>query len=343
MAHTEEVASMKKRILTGDRPTGKLHLGHYVGSLRNRVKLQYDYDTFLIIADVQALTTNWEHPERLAEDVRDVAKDYLAAGIDPNVATILIQSMVPAIAELTIFYSMFVPVNVLRHNPTIKTEAKQKGYSELMYGFLGYPISQAADITFCKAHLVPVGKDQAPHLELTRKIVRRFNELYGEVLVEPEGMYEKLLVGLDGNTKMSKSLDNAIYLADPPEEVIRKVRMAVTDPARIHKSDPGHPHVCTVFKYHVEFNEEFVPELERACKKAEIGCVECKMKLAARLNEMLEPIRERRAYYEARPDLVDDILKAGTARAIEVGEQTLAEVKDAMKCNYFSLETVRHG
>jgi len=343
MAHTEEVASMKKRILTGDRPTGKLHLGHYVGSLRNRVKLQYDYDTFLIIADVQALTTNWEHPERLAEDVRDVAKDYLAAGIDPNVATILIQSMVPAIAELTIFYSMFVPVNVLRHNPTIKTEAKQKGYSELMYGFLGYPISQAADITFCKAHLVPVGKDQAPHLELTRKIVRRFNELYGEVLVEPEGMYEKLLVGLDGNTKMSKSLDNAIYLADPPEEVIRKVRMAVTDPARIHKSDPGHPHVCTVFKYHVEFNEEFVPELERACKKAEIGCVECKMRLAARLNEMLEPIRERRAYYEARPDLMDDILKAGTARAIEVGEQTLAEVKDAMKCNYFSLETVRHG
>lgn len=334
---------MKKRILTGDRPTGKLHLGHYVGSLRNRVKLQYDYDTFLIIADVQALTTNWEHPERLAEDVRDVAKDYLAAGIDPNVATILIQSMVPAIAELTIFYSMFVPVNVLRHNPTIKTEAKQKGYSELMYGFLGYPISQAADITFCKAHLVPVGKDQAPHLELTRKIVRRFNELYGEVLVEPEGMYEKLLVGLDGNTKMSKSLDNAIYLADPPEEVIRKVRMAVTDPARIHKSDPGHPHVCTVFKYHVEFNEEFVPELERACKKAEIGCVECKMRLAARLNEMLEPIRERRAYYEARPDLMDDILKAGTARAIEVGEQTLAEVKDAMKCNYFSLETVRHG
>lgn len=334
---------MKKRILTGDRPTGKLHLGHYVGSLRNRVKLQYDYDTFLIIADVQALTTNWEHPERLAEDVRDVAKDYLAAGIDPKVATILIQSMVPAIAELTIFYSMFVPVNVLRHNPTIKTEAKQKGYSELMYGFLGYPISQAADITFCKAHLVPVGKDQAPHLELTRKIVRRFNELYGPVLVEPEGMYEKLLVGLDGNTKMSKSLDNAIYLADPPEEVVRKVRMAVTDPARIHKSDPGHPHVCTVFRYHVEFNEEFVPELERACKKAEIGCVECKMKLAARLNEMLEPIRERRTYYEARPDLVDDILKAGTARAIEVGEQTLAEVKDAMKCNYFSLETVRHG
>ncbi|MGB9619560.1 MAG: tryptophan--tRNA ligase, partial [Armatimonadota bacterium] len=287
-----------------------------------------------------ALTTNWENPERLGSDVREVAKDYLAAGIDPDVATILIQSMVPQIAELTIFYSMFVPVNVLRHNPTIKTEAKQKGYSELMYGFLGYPVSQAADITFCKAHLVPVGKDQAPHLELTRRIVRRFNELYGPVLVEPEGLYERLLVGLDGNTKMSKSLDNAIYLADPPEEVVRKVKMAVTDPARIRKDDPGHPEVCTVFTYQTEFNEEFIAELEPACRSGKIGCVECKQRLAARLNEMLDPIRERRAYYEARPDLVDDILQAGTARAVEIGAQTLAEVKDAMKCNYFSREAV---
>ncbi len=331
---------MKKRILTGDRPTGKLHLGHYVGSLRNRVKLQNEYDTFLIIADIQALTTNWEDPERLASDVREVAKDYLAAGIDPDVATILIQSMVPQIAELTIFYSMFVPVNVLRHNPTIKTEAKQKGYSELMYGFLGYPVSQAADITFCKAHLVPVGKDQAPHLELTRKIVRRFNELYGEVLVEPDGMYESLLVGLDGNTKMSKSLDNAIYLADPPEEVLRKVKMAVTDPARIRKDDPGHPEVCTVFTYQTEFNEGFVPELESACRKGEIGCVDCKQRLAARLNEMLDPIRERRAHYDSQPELVDDILQTGTARAVEAGAETLAQVKDAMKCNYFPREAV---
>jgi len=334
---------MKKRILTGDRPTGKLHLGHYVGSLRNRVRLQHEYDTFLIIADVQALTTNWENPEQLASDVREVAKDYLAAGIDPEAATILIQSMVPQIAELTIFYSMFVPVNVLRHNPTIKTEAKQKGYSELMYGFLGYPVSQAADITFCKAHLVPVGKDQAPHLELTRKIVRRFNELYGEVLVEPEGLYERLLVGLDGNTKMSKSLDNAIYLADPPEEVIRKVKMAVTDPARIRKDDPGHPEVCTVFTYQTEFNEEFIAELEPACRAGKIGCVECKNRLAARLNEMLDPIRARRAYYEAHPDLVDDILQTGTARAVEVGAQTLEEVKDAMKCNYFPRKAVMSG
>lgn len=327
---------MKKRILTGDRPTGKLHLGHYVGSLKNRVRLQHEYDTFLIVADVQALTTNWETPEQLPCDVREVTKDNLAVGVDPDVATIFVQSMVPQIAELTIFYSMFVPVNVLRHNPTIKTEAAQKGYTDLNYGFLGYPVSQAADITFCKAHLVPVGKDQAPHLELTRRIVRRFNELYSEVLVEPESMETGVLMGLDGNAKMSKSLDNAIYLADPADEVLRKVKTAVTDPARIRKDDPGHPDICTVFAYHKEFNEEFVPELEPACKKGEIGCVECKKRLAARLNEILDPIREKRAYYDAHPDLVDDILRAGTKRAVAVGAETVAEVRQAMKIDYFT-------
>ena len=329
---------MKKRILTGDRPTGKLHLGHYVGSLKNRVKLQHEYDTFLIVADVQALTTNWENPEQLEHDVREVTKDNLAVGIDPNVATIFVQSMVPQIAELTIFYSMFVPVNVLRHNPTIKTEAAQKGYTDLTYGFLGYPVSQAADITFCKAHLVPVGKDQAPHLELTRRIVRRFNELYAEVLVEPESMETGVLMGLDGNAKMSKSLDNAIYLADPADEVLRKVKTAVTDPARIRKDDPGHPEICTVYAYHKEFNPEFVCELDGACRRGEIGCVDCKKRLAAALNVILDPIREKRAYYDEHPDVVDDILKAGTQRAIEVGAETLAEVKEAMKIRYFARE-----
>lgn len=332
---------MKKRILTGDRPTGRLHLGHYVGSLRNRVQLQHEYDTFLIIADVQALTTNWEDPTQLGRDVREVAKDYLASGIDPDSATILIQSMVPQIAELTVFYSMFVPVNVLRHNPTIKTEAAQKGYKELMYGFLGYPVSQAADITFCRAHLVPVGKDQLPHLELTRKIVRRFNELYGEVLVEPEAMTENLLVGLDGNSKMSKSLDNAIYLSDPTEEVLRKVKTAITDPARIRKDDPGHPEVCTVFTYQKEFNPGFEDELQTACRAGTIGCVECKTRLAGCLNQMLDPVRERRAYYDDRPELVDEILLSGTARAVEVGAQTLDMVRGAMKINYFSREVAR--
>lgn len=328
----------KKRILTGDRPTGRLHLGHYVGSVRSRVELQNEYDTFVIIADVQALTTNWETPEQLARDVREVAKDNLAAGVDPEVATIFVQSMVPPIAELTIFYSMFVSVNVLRHNPTIKSEAAQRGYTDMMYGFLGYPVSQAADITFCKAHLVPVGKDQVPHLELTRKIARRFNELYGEVLVEPEAQVQGVLVGLDGNAKMSKSLDNAIYLSDPEEEVLRKVKMAVTDPARIRKNDPGHPEVCTVFAYHKEFNPGFVPELEPACRAGEIGCVDCKKRLAAALNTMLAPIREKRAYYDARPELVDEILQEGTRRANEVGSRTLAEVKSAMKIDYFGPE-----
>lgn len=334
---------MKKRILTGDRPTGRLHLGHYVGSLRSRVALQHEYDTFLIIADVQALTTNWETPEQLARDVREVAKDNLAVGVDPEVATIFVQSMVPPIAELTIFYSMFVPVNVLRHNPTIKTEAAQKGYTELMYGFLGYPVSQAADITFCKAHLVPVGKDQVPHLELTRKIARRFNELYGEVLVEPEAQVQGVLMGLDGNAKMSKSLDNCVYLADPPAEVERKVRSAVTDPARIRKNDPGHPEVCTVFSYQQEFNAEFIGELEGACTRGEIGCVECKKRLAARLNEMLDPIRDRRAYYDEHPEIVDDIVRSGTEKANRIGSQTLSEVKEAMKINYFGLEGARVG
>lgn len=325
----------KKRILTGDRPTGKLHLGHYVGSLQSRVALQHEYDTFVIIADVQALTTNWEKPEQLSTDLREVAKDYLAVGIDPNIATIFVQSMVPQIAELTIIYSMFVPVNVLRHNPTIKTEAKQKGYDDMNYGFLGYPVSQAADITFCKANLVPVGKDQAPHLELTRVIARRFNSLYGEVLVEPEAMIQPLLKGLDGNTKMSKSLGNAIYLADDADEVLRKVKTAVTDPARIRKDDPGHPKVCTVFAYHKEFNAGFVPELEPMCKKGQIGCVDCKKRLAAALNTMLDPIREKRSYFDSHISEVDDILQAGTKRACEVGAQTLAEVKDAMKIGYF--------
>ena len=326
---------MKKTILTGDRPTGKLHLGHYVGSLQSRVALQREYDTFIIIADVQALTTNWDNPDQLAGDIHEVAMDYLAVGIDPEAATIFVQSMVPQIAELTIFYSMFVPVNVLRHNPTIKTEAAQKGYNDMNYGFLGYPVSQAADITFCKAHLVPVGKDQAPHLELTRQIARRFNSLYGETLVEPEALIQPLLKGLDGNTKMSKSLGNAIYLSDPADEVLRKVKTAVTDPARIRKDDPGHPKVCTVFAYQKVFNADFAPELEKISKKGEIGCVDCKNRLAAALNGMLDPIREKRAYYESHISEVDDILREGTKKAVKVGADTLAQVKEAMKIDYF--------
>lgn len=329
---------VKKRILTGDRPTGPLHLGHYVGSLKNRVKLQHEYDTLCEIADVQMLTTHFERPELLKPTVRTVCLDYLASGIDPEVATIFIQSLVPEIAELTIFFSMIVTVNVLRHNPTIKTEAKQYGFEEAMtYGFLGYPVSQAADITFCKANLVPVGADQMPHIELTRKIVRRFNELYGPTLVEPEGLVGEVgrLPGLDGNTKMSKSLKNCINISDTPEEVAARVSTAVTDPARIHATDPGHPDVCNVFTYQKVFNPDFVPELEQNCKAGAIGCVACKKTLIKALNDLLEPMRERRRKYEQNPDQVNQILQAGTKRARELGRETLADVRRAMKIDYF--------
>jgi tryptophanyl-tRNA synthetase len=328
----------EKRILTGDRPTGKLHLGHYVGSLQNRVELQDEYDTFLIIADVQALTTNFDRPEKLSEDVRQVARDYLAAGIDPEKTTIFVQSLVPEIAELTIFYSMIVTVNQLRHNPTIKSEAEQYGYKEMSYGFLGYPVSQAADITFCRANLVPVGEDQIPHIEQTRKIVRKFNNMYGEVFPEPEALISDFprLMGLDGKNKMSKSLNNAIYLSDSKEEVKQKIMQAKTDPARIHKDDPGHPEVCTVYHYHEAFNSEESDEIAEKCRAGTIGCVACKKRLAEKLNAFLDPMRERRKKYLENPELVDQILMDGTAKAREEAQKTMEKVREVMKIDYFS-------
>ncbi len=328
----------KKRILTGDRPTGPLHLGHYAGTIVNRVKLQYEYETFIIIADVQALTTNFEKPENLKEDVFHCAFDNLACGLDPKVANIFIQSMIPEISELTIYFSMLVTVNTLLQNPTIKTEAKVFGFEERYpYGFLGYPVSQAADITFCKANLVPVGEDQIPHIEFTRKVVRRFNELYGEVLVEPEAYLSNVprLPGLDGQ-KMSKSIGNCIFLKDTPKEIDEKVRRALTDPARIHPTDLGHPEVCIVFAYHKAFNLSNLKEIAEDCRQGKIGCVDCKKKLAKRLNEILEPIREKRSFYEKNRQLVADILLEGTKRAKEEAEKTLEEVRRAMSLKYFN-------
>lgn len=326
----------KKRILTGDRPTGKLHLGHYVGSLANRVKLQEEYDSYIIIADVQALTTNFEMPENLSRDTWQIAEDYLAAGLNPEISTIFIQSMIPEIHELTMYYSMFTTVNVLRHNPTVKTEAQQHGFSDMTYGFLGYPVSQAADISIFKAHLVPVGDDQIPHIELTRKIVRRFNDLYKPVLIEPEALIGDVprLLGLDGKAKMSKSLNNAIYLSDSIKEVEDKVKEAVTDPARIRKTDPGHPEICMVYAYHKVFNKDELPEIEYACRKGEIGCVQCKKKLAACINALLEPMRERRQKYIDNPQIVKDILHEGTLKAQKAARETMLEVREAMGINY---------
>ncbi len=322
----------KKRILTGDRTTGKLHLGHYVGSLSQRVALQDEYDTFILLADVQALTTHFEKPELIHSSIYDVAIDNLSVGLDPDKVTIFQQSQIKAIAELTVLYSMFVSVNVLRHNPTIKTEASNYGYSDMTYGFLGYPVSQSADITFCNADLVPVGEDQLPHMELTRKIVRRFNDLYGETLTEPSAKLSTCsrLMGLDGNAKMGKSLGNAIYLADDAKTVLDKVKQAVTDKNRINLKDPGNPDICMVQKYHKIFNEAEHGNICDMCRNASIGCVACKKNLAEKINTLLDPFRERRAYYEAHTSQVKDIIMTGSEKANKIGEETVRKVKNAM-------------
>ena len=323
---------MKKRILTGDRTTGRLHLGHSVGSLQNRVKLQDEYDTFILLADIQALTTHFERPELIKQSIYEVAIDNLSVGLDPNKITMLLQSKITAIAELTVFYSMVVSVNSLRHNPTIKTEAKQYGYEDLSYGFLGYPVSQAADITFCNANLVPGGDDQVPHIEVARKIVRRINDLYGTNINEPEVMLSNCprLMGLDGNSKMGKSLNNAIYLSDSNEEVNKKVSQALTDKNRISIKDKGNPDICVVSKYHQVFNNSDYNNICEMCKNANIGCVACKKQLAKSLNCLLDPFREKRAYYEAHKNIVRDIIEDGSNKANFEGNKTVEALKKAM-------------
>ena len=333
----------KKRIVTGDRPTGRLHIGHYFGSLKNRVKMQEtgEYDPYILVADVQALTDNFNNPEKVRKNVREVVMDYLSVGIDPEKTTIYIQSMIPEVAELTVFYSNLVTIARLERNPTVKTEIAQKkdlfGES-VTYGFLGYPVSQAADITALEGALVPVGEDQLPLIEQCREIVRKFNSIYGEVLVEPEAVLsnEKRIKGLDGNEKMGKSLGNAIYLSDSEEDVNKKVMSAVTDPNRIKKDDLGNPDVCMVSYYHKLFStEEECKTVCEECKAGKRGCVACKKQLAKNVNATLEPMRQKRKYYEERPELVDEILIKGTEKARQTAKETMKKVKKAMKLDYF--------
>ena len=333
----------KKRILTGDRPTGRLHIGHYFGSLKKRVEMQDSglYDPYILIADVQALTDNFNDPEKVRKNVREVAMDYLAAGIDPEKTTIYIQSKIPEVAELTVFYSNLVTISRLQRNPTVKTEIAQKrdifGES-VTYGFLGYPVSQAADITCFNGELVPVGEDQLPLIEQCREIVRKFNSIYGDVLIEPEPVLSNAtrIKGLDGNDKMGKSLGNAIYLSDSEEEISKKVMSAVTDPNRIRKDDKGNPDVCMVHYYHKLFSsEEEVNTLCSECKAGERGCVACKKQLAQNIIETLRPIREKRAYYEEHPEIVDKILEEGTLKAQKEAKENMKKVKKAMKLDYF--------
>jgi len=330
-----------KRILTGDRPTGRMHIGHYFGSLKNRVKMQDEYETYIEIADVQALTDNFNNPEKVRNSIRQVALDYLSVGIDPEKSTIFIQSMIPEVAELTVFYSNLVTIARLERNPTVKTEIAQKKElfgESVTYGFLGYPVSQAADITAFKGELVPAGEDQEPLIEQCREIVRKFNNIYGEVLKEPQIVLsnQKRIKGLDGNEKMGKSLGNAIYLSDTPEEITKKVMSAVTDPGRIKKDDLGNPDICMVAYYHNLFTEkEECKAVCEECKAGKRGCVACKKQLAKNIIDTLAPMREKRKYYEERPELVDKILIEGTNKAREIAKQTMKEVKQAMKISYF--------
>lgn len=335
----------KKVILTGDRPTGKLHIGHYVGSLKNRVQLQNtgNYDTFIMIADMQALTDNARDPEKIRNSLIQVALDYLAVGIDPAKSTIFVQSQIPALSELTQHYMNLVSVSRLERNPTVKTEIKQEAFGQsIPAGFLTYPVSQAADITAFKADTVPVGDDQEPMLEQTREIVRSFNNIYGkDVLVEPEGYFPPKgmgrIPGLDGNAKMSKSLNNAIYLADDADTIQKKVMSMYTDPQHIRVEDPGHIEGNTVFTYLDIFDpdKEKVQELKDHYQAGGLGDVKIKRYLNEVLQAELKPIRERRESYAADLAGVYQILEEGSQKANAIANQTLSEVREAIGLNYF--------
>ena len=346
---------MGKIILTGDRPTGKLHLGHYVGSLRRRVQLQEqgDYDRmFVFMADVQALTDNADNPEKIRQNIVEVALDYLSAGLDPEKCVLFIQSQIPELAELTTYLMNLITVSRVQRNPTVKTEIKMRNFeANIPLGFFCYPVSQAADITLFKATTVPAGEDQEPMLEVTRELVRRFNSTYGEVLVEPnimlpENATARRLPGTDGKEKMSKSLGNCIYLSDSAEDVWQKVRSMYTDPTHINLNDPGHVEGNAVFTYLDAFSSdddfaEFLPEyknldeLKDHYTRGGLGDMKCKKLLNQVIRKMLDPIRARRAEYEKDIPEIFNILQKGTLQAREVAAQTMAEVRDAMRINYF--------
>ncbi|HHY41275.1 MAG TPA: tryptophan--tRNA ligase [Thermoanaerobacterales bacterium] len=321
-------------VMSGMRPTGRLHLGNMMGALTNWIKLQDDYECFFVVVDWHALTTGYENTQELKENIRQMVIDWVSVGLNPEKCNIFVQSHVKQHAELHLLLSMLTPLSWLERCPTYKEQLKQLENKDInTYGFLGYPVLMATDILIYKADRVPVGKDQQPHIELTREIARRFNYLYEPVFPEPEALYTefKVLPGIDGR-KMSKSYDNYIEISASPETINQKVKMMVTDPARIRKNDPGHPDVCSVFAFYNVFDEkDNVTELRELCEKGQIGCVECKKKLAAIMNDKMEPIRQKRNELEQNPAIIDDILDSGAKRARLVAERTLEEVREAMK------------
>jgi len=334
--------SYKKIALTGDRPTGKLHLGHYIGSMQNRIKLQNECDqSFYMIADVQALTDNADNPDKVHKNVLEVTLDNLAVGLDPRKTTFFIQSQIPEIAELTVFFLNLVTLARLRRNPTVKNEMKQKGFGEnVPAGFLAYPVSQAADILFCGSNTIPVGEDQLPVIEQANEIVAKFNSLYGETFGKIHPVLSDIprLIGIDGNAKASKSLGNAIFLDDSAEEIKRKVMMMYTDPGHIHLSDPGKVKGNVVFTYLDAFDtdKEEVEKLKREYKHGGLGDVEIKKRLITVLENIISPIRTKRRELANNPELVMEMLRDGTEKTRKIAKETMRKVREAIKIDYFS-------
>ncbi|KPJ77490.1 MAG: tryptophan--tRNA ligase [Deltaproteobacteria bacterium SG8_13] len=324
----------KKRVLSGMRPTGPLHLGNLLGALSNWVRMQEEYDCFFFIADWHALTSDYEKPDSIKGYIREMMIDWLSVGLTPEKSTLFVQSDIKETAELSLLLSMITPVPWLERNPTYKDQIAQLANKDLStFGFLGYPVLQAADIIMYKANGVPVGVDQVPHVEITREIARRFNYLYTNVFPEPDAILTETpkILGLD-RRKMSKSYNNAIYLSDSPDAISEKVGQMITDPQRARRSDPGDPDVCNVFSFHKLYTDpQTVTEIDAQCRSAEIGCVECKKIMARNLVEALAPIREKRAFYVDRPDLVEQIISEGGHRARQVAELTMKEVRAAIK------------
>ncbi|MCD5396418.1 MAG: tryptophan--tRNA ligase [Candidatus Pacebacteria bacterium] len=329
---------IRKIVLTGDRPTGLLHLGHYVGSLKNRVELQDEYECYFIIADYQVLTDQLQKTQEIKNNIKEIVLDYLSVGIDPKKSTIFVQSQIPEIAELYLIFSMLVTFARVKRNPTVKEEIKSSGIKKPSLGFISYPVSQAADILCVRANYVPVGKDQLPHIELTREIAKTFNQLFKEVFPIPEPILGKtpILPGLDGQ-KMSKSRGNAIYLKDDKKTVEKKVMKTITDPQKIHLGDKGHPEICNIYKYYQAFFPEKTEEVKKMCQSGKLSCVECKKQLAKILNEFLDPFREKRKEFEKKPKLVEEILEKGRKNTQKRVKETSEMVKEAMRMRYENL------
>ncbi|MBN8704975.1 MAG: tryptophan--tRNA ligase [Bacteroidetes bacterium] len=323
---------MKKTILSGMRPTGRLHIGHYVGALENWVSLQGDYQNYHLVADLHVLTTN-TNTSNIEDYTLDMVMDWIASGIDPEKSPMFRQSQIKQHSELFLIFCMLITKSRLERNPTLKEQVRDMEIDNMIYGHLGYPVLQAADILLYKGNLVPVGEDQLSHIEITREIARKFNFEYGNVFPEPDPKLTKFsrLPGLDGKAKMSKSLGNTIFLSDAPEDIFASVKKAVTDTQKQRKNDPGRPEVCTVYTYHEKFNPAETETIAADCRSGALGCVDCKKRCATAISDFFEPIRERRAPLAANPEKVKEILLDGETKARKVAEETMRQVHEAMK------------